>query len=81
MKRTYAVSEYGEVYYVTEDGREICADREDAKEVEDQLGYVYYEGEFLTPEEYEEKLEEERDCYAPYHGMTYWECNPDFASW
>lgn len=81
MKRTYAVSEYGEVYYTGEDGRDWLADSKDAKGVEDQLGLVYYEGKFLTPEEHEETLEEEQDCYAPYHGMTYWECNPDFASW
>lgn len=81
MKRTYAVNEDGEVYYTGEDGRNWLADRRDADEVEDQLGLVYYDGNFLTPEEYEEVLEEKRDCHAPYHGMTYWECNPDFASW
>lgn len=81
MVRTYAISEYGEVYYVTEDGHERLADSEDAEGVEAQLGYVYHDGEFLPVEEYELLMEEERDCNAPYHGLTYWECNPDFASW
>ena len=76
MEKVYSISEYGEIYYVDEDGREVLADREDADAVEEQLGYVYYydvddfsAGEFLSPEDYEAKLEAkleaERDmCYG-----------------
>lgn len=76
MEKVYSISEYGEIYYVDEDGREVLADREDADAVEEQLGYVYYydvddfsAGEFLSPEDYEAKLEAERDMCGSWRDI------------